>query len=156
MSNALDLIKLAKHEAEKRKRSQPTVVEIGAIVSKLKEVEWETLPLAELESYAGKLTGYMFSLSKVVCDSTLEHNASYIHRKLQGAKLYFEVDAKTVKEREMLSEKANYLNYHDELVANYYSDTITHLSKNVDRMISTIQSIMSNRRSEMRTTNTQT
>ena len=153
---ALDLIELARHEAEKKKRSEPTVMEIGKIVAELKNVKWESLSLPELEAYAGKLSGYMFSLSKVVVDSTLEHNATYVHRKLQGAKLYFEVEAKTVKEREMLSEKANHLNYHDELVANYYSDTITHLSKNVDRMISTIQSIMSNRRSEMRTSNTQT
>lgn len=146
--NTDQLISMATNEANARKKNTPLIVDIGNLVKELQGVNWENLTIEQLEGYAGKLSGYMFSLSQHVTDANMEYNSMYVFRKIRGATLYFEVDAKSQKDREKMAEEVNQNNYYNELVANYYADVLTHLYKNCERMVMTIQSIMSNKRSE--------
>lgn len=155
MNSALEAIKAAQDEAELKKRGKPILQSIAALVTTLQGSELEKLPVNELEGIASQLAGYMFTLSREVAESHLEYNAKYSFRKIKGARLYFEVEAKTQKDREKLAEVETAAHYQNELIANYYAETVEHLYKNCERMVSIIQSIMSNRRSEMKINNNQ-
>lgn len=154
--NAQELIQKAQAEANSRKSQSEIMRTIGALVTSLQDNDWDKMPLHELESTSAELSAYMFTLSKVRTDASLIHNASYIHRKLKGAKLFFEVDASSDVKRKQLVEKHTHLEYERECIENYWSDIVNNLYKNCDRMVSTIQSIMANRRAEKIQTKQQT
>jgi hypothetical protein len=155
MDSPLEVIKAAKDEAELKKRSKPVIMTIATLVSTLQDNEWDKMTTDQLEAVSGQLSGFMFTLSKEVADARLEYNAKYIFRKIRGAKLYFEVNARTQKEREKLAEVETAMHYQNELIANYYAETLEHLFKNCERIVSIAQSIMSNKRSEMKINNNQ-
>lgn len=155
MDSPLEVIKAAKDEAELKKRSKPVIMTIATLISTLQDTEWDKMTTDQLEAVAGQLSGFMFTLSKEVADARLEYNAKYIFRKIRGAKLYFEVNARTQKEREKLAEVETSTHYQNELIANYYAETVEHLFKNCERIVSVVQSIMSNKRSEMKINNNQ-
>jgi len=146
--NAQELIQKAQAEANSRKSQSEIMRTVGALVSSLQGVDWDKIPLHELESTSAELSAYMFTLSKLRTDANLSYNASYFGRKVSSAKQYFRVEAKTVSEKEKLVEKEIQHLYENEAIENYWSDIVNNLYKNCDRMVSTLQSIMANRRSE--------
>ena len=146
--NAQELIQECQAEANSRKSQSEIMRKIAALVDGLQKTDWENIPLHKLESISAELSAYMFTLSKVRTDANLSYNASYFGRKVSSAKQYFRVEAKTVSEKEKLVEKEIQHLYESEAIENYWSDIVNNLYKNCDRMVSTIQSIMANRRTE--------
>jgi len=145
-----EIVKEAKAQARQKKTTNEVIMNVADLVKQIQGCKLEALPLADLEQFAFELSGYMFTLSAELVNANLEYNSNYIYRKIRGATLYFEVDAKTVSERTSLAEKTNQHNYVNECIANYYADVIKHLYRDCERMVSIMQSIMSNKRNESR------
>ncbi len=156
MKPAAEIIRQAKLIATERKKSKDILMTISAVIESLQSIEWDKQEFKDLESLAGELSSYMFTLSKYVTEAKLQYNCSYTFRKIRGAELYFELDCKTQSERQRQAEKDNQDNYIKELIDNYYADIVTTLQKDLDRMVSVVQSMMANKRAQLKTINTQT
>ena len=151
-----EVIKQARDSATSLKKSNEVIMSIAAIVESIQGADISKMEVSELESLAFEISGYMFTLSGQLNKANLEYNARYTYRKIRGAELYFEVEAKTSAARERLAEKQNQDNYLDELISNYYADVIKHLHRDCERIVSLLQSVMSNRRAEASKTSVQT
>jgi len=151
----MDLVSRAKELAAERKAGNPTLVLIADVVTKLQSIDWDKIENTRMEQIAANLSTYLFTLSECINDAKLEHSNAVLMRRTGLHKAYFELSG-TQKDREKKAEQECSDLFEGEAIAEYYYKMLQSMYHNLDKTISILQSIMSNRRAEMRVSKTQT
>ena len=151
----MELVNRAKELAAERKAGNPTLVLIADVVTKLQSINWDKIENGRMEQIAANLSSYLFTLSECINDAKLEHSNAVLMRRTGLHKAYFELSG-TQKDREKKAEQECSDLFEGEAIAEYYYKMLQSMYHNLDKTISIFQSIMSNRRAEMRVSKTQT
>lgn len=151
----MELVGRAKELAEERKNEQPVLAKLTEQIVKFKDIDWSKVSNDRMEVMAANISGYLFTLSDCINDAKLEHSAAELMRKTQVNKAYFVQKKGSQLDRMKLAEIECSELYENEAIADYYYKTLQSMYHNLDKTISILQSIMSNRRAEMRASKTQ-
>ena len=152
----MELVSRAKDLAEQRKNKQPILVKLTNEITKFNSINWEAVSNDRMEVMAANVSGYLFTLSECVNEAKLECSAAELMRKTQVNKAYFLQKSGSQLDRMKLAEIECSELFENEAICEYYYKTLQSMYSNLDKIISVLQSIMSNRRAEMRVSKTQT
>jgi hypothetical protein len=144
MNTPKELLESCIEQYNKLKKDEPILGQIYEVIDAINSKPFRDWDINELSRMAGEISVLMVNLGQLVSDTTLEADASYVYRKAKES-VYFtqfrkeldtiaEVNNKV--ETEILAEKEQ------QLKTEYNSNTLKALYRNLDRIVSVIQSRM--------------
>lgn len=125
---------------------------VGKEISKLNV---EDLPQDVLYKVGQKLAVLQFNLSDIYIESKMEYNTTYCFRKFDSAVHYLSLSDGTQKQKEALATKHVQDTYKNEIYKNLKAEKLSYLYRNVDRLISLLQTRISMLKSQQFQSNVQ-
>jgi len=132
--------------------NDPIMIDIGIQVSRL---QIDDLQGDELFDIAQKLAVLQFNLSNIYITGKMEYNTAYCFRKFDSAIHYLSISDGTQKEKESLATKHVQNTYLNEIYRNMKAERLSYLYKNVDRLVSLLQTRISMLKSQQFQSNIQ-
>ncbi len=118
------------------------IIAMAKEIKMLKDIKYDALGCDDIAKLILTLGIQLTYLSKRIERYKFEYNNAYTFRKIRGAKLYNEVEAITVRDRESLVEYELRDIRNFEVYAAYKNDVLNNIHNDISRLISILQSVL--------------
>ena len=144
MNTPKQLLEKCIEQYNQLKEDEPVLKQVYEMVEAINSKPFRDWDMNELSRMAGEISVIMVNLGQLVSDKTLEADASYIYRKAKESAHFieFKKTEDTVAEAENRVELEVMGEREQQLRAEYEANTLKSLYKNLDRIVSVIQSRM--------------
>lgn len=144
MNTPKELLESCIEQYEKLKIDEPVLGQIYEVVDAINSKPFRDWDINELSRMAGEISVLMVNLGQLVSDKTLEADASYVYRKAKESVYFtkFRKEVDTIAEVNNKVETEILADKEQQLKTEYNSNTLKALYRNLDRIVSVIQSRM--------------
>lgn len=144
MNTPKELLEQCIEQYNKLKEDEPVLRQVYEMVEAINSKPFRDWDINELSRMAGEISVLMVNLGQLVSDKSLEADASYIYRKAKESAHFieFKKTEDTVAEAENKVEIEVLGSREEQLRKEYEANTLKSLYKNLDRIVSVIQSRM--------------
>lgn len=144
MNTPKELLEKCIEQYDKLREDEPILNQVYELIEAINSKPFRDWDVNELSRMAGEISVIMVNLGQLVSDKTLEADASYVYRKAKESAQFikFRKTEGTIAETENKVEIEVIGDKETQLKSEYEANTLKSLYKNLDRIVSVIQSRM--------------